>query len=320
MAHKRPVRGKRWVITIIYSPHFNFEHYFFNNEGAGVISERGEEREREDGAGLRAGAGRGEVGEGLGRPRRSGDGRPRGQVSALGPVASQGRAVRPARPVGPCVRCRLLAVRITHLFVPRSPTRGSRGGRCAELLSALPTPRSQHRGLRGASGSPGPGCGTSRLCQKRLHPCTPGAREAGCCSGYRSIAPSPTAAAPSLPLRRAPPSLLRGRGCARPARCRRCPALPALVRNLSTGSGAPRRARASPKKRAFDSLRSGGNYEPSFVSLDPSPCADIQMRARETESERGREGAGAKRPHPLSAWVSATFVINALSRGHIQMQ
>lgn len=44
MKHKRPVRGNCWVITIIYSLHFNFEHYFFNNKGAGIISEPGEER------------------------------------------------------------------------------------------------------------------------------------------------------------------------------------------------------------------------------------------------------------------------------------
>lgn len=44
MKHKRPVRGNCWVITIIYSLHFNFEHYFFNNKGAGIISEPGEGR------------------------------------------------------------------------------------------------------------------------------------------------------------------------------------------------------------------------------------------------------------------------------------
>lgn len=45
MKHKRPVRGNCWVITIIYSLHFNFERYFFNNKGAGIISEPGERRE-----------------------------------------------------------------------------------------------------------------------------------------------------------------------------------------------------------------------------------------------------------------------------------
>lgn len=43
--HKRPVRGNCWVITIIYSLHFNFESYFFNDKGAGIISEPGEGRE-----------------------------------------------------------------------------------------------------------------------------------------------------------------------------------------------------------------------------------------------------------------------------------
>lgn len=181
--------------------------------------------------------------------------------------------------------------------------------------------RSQHRGLRGASGSPGLGYGAFRPCQKRLRPSAPGAREAGRCSGYRSIAPI---APPRLPTSHCAASSIHPSGqglrppCVlppMPTRCRRSSPTSPWVRGT-----APRRARASPKKRAFDSLWSGGNYEPSFVFLDPSPCADIQMRARETESERGREGAGAKRPHPLSAWVSATFVINALSRGHIQMQ
>lgn len=46
MKHKRPVRGNCWVITIIYSLHFNFERYFFNNKGAGIISKPGEGRER----------------------------------------------------------------------------------------------------------------------------------------------------------------------------------------------------------------------------------------------------------------------------------
>lgn len=45
MKHKRPVRGNCWVITIIYSLHFNFERYFLNNKGAGIISKPGEGRE-----------------------------------------------------------------------------------------------------------------------------------------------------------------------------------------------------------------------------------------------------------------------------------
>lgn len=45
MKHKRPIRGNCWVITIIYSLHFNFERYFFNNKGAGIISKPGEGRE-----------------------------------------------------------------------------------------------------------------------------------------------------------------------------------------------------------------------------------------------------------------------------------
>lgn len=45
MEYKRPVRGNCWVITIICCLHFNFEYYFFNNKGAGIVSEPGERRE-----------------------------------------------------------------------------------------------------------------------------------------------------------------------------------------------------------------------------------------------------------------------------------
>lgn len=74
------------------------------------------------------------------------------------------------------------------------------------------------------------------------------------------------------------------------------------------------------RKAPLIHLRAEETISQALFSWIPPPAADIQTRARETESERGRAGAGAKRPHPLSAWVSATFVINALSRGHIQMQ
>lgn len=81
------------------------------------------------------------------------------------------------------------------------------------------------------------------------------------------------------------------------------------------------RRRAPPQRKApLIHLRAEETISQALFSWIPPPAADIQTRARETESERGRAGAGAKRPHPLSAWVSATFVINALSRGHIQMQ
>lgn len=45
MEYKRPVRRNCWVITIICCLHFNFEYYFFNNKGAGIVSEPGERRE-----------------------------------------------------------------------------------------------------------------------------------------------------------------------------------------------------------------------------------------------------------------------------------
>lgn len=81
------------------------------------------------------------------------------------------------------------------------------------------------------------------------------------------------------------------------------------------------RRHAPPQRKApLIHLRVEETISQALFSWIPPPAADIQTRARETESERGRAGAGAKRPHPLSAWVSATFVINALSRGHIQMQ
>lgn len=45
MEYKKPVRRNCWVITIICCLHFNFEYYFFNNKGAGIVSEPGERRE-----------------------------------------------------------------------------------------------------------------------------------------------------------------------------------------------------------------------------------------------------------------------------------
>lgn len=59
------------------------------------------------------------------------------------------------------------------------------------------------------------------------------------------------------------------------------------------------RRRARPQRKApLIHLRAEKTISQALFSWIPPPAADIQPRARETESERGRAGAGAKRRTP----------------------
>ena len=192
-------------------------------------------------------------------------------------MASQGRGVRPARPVGPRVRCWARAVRrhsppcvaVSHAWQQGRAVRGAAVSAADSVRStagcAVPAVLQgwvMARFGRAKSASVPP----LRVRERPGAALDTGASRP---SHHRGSQP------PTAPR---PPSIRRGRGCARPACCRRCPRAAGARPQPLRGYVAPHRAGLAPPQRNAPSIHFGAEetMSPALFSWIPPPAPTLR--------------------------------------------